>query len=205
MAATLTTLGRSGIVQRILNTYATPSSVPKYIAWGIGSGTSAPSDEGLFNEVIADGRAAGTTSSVTSTTSGDTYQVVATLTAGSSETITNVGLFDSATSPYKTTLATQITSAVQTSIQVSNSGNIGTIPSTPFNIQILTEVMTVTAISGVNWTVTRGVNGSTALSSIAASTVVQSVSGSLFAKADFTGLTLNSGDSIYFIIDVQFQ
>ena len=205
MAATVTTLGRSGIVQRLLNTYSTPTAIPKYIAWGTGSGTTVPSNQGLFNEVIADGRATGTASSITTTTTNDTYQVVGTLTAGSNETITNVGLFDSASTPYQTTLATQVTSAVQGSIQIAASGNIGTVPATPFNIQVSTEVMTVTNVSGVNWTVTRGVNGSTALSSIAASTVVQSVSGNLFAKADFTGLTLSNGDAIYFVINVQFQ
>lgn len=202
MAATLTTLGRASIVNRLLGS---PLSVPKYIAWGTGSGTSTPSDEGLFNESVADGRTSGTPSSITTSTTGDTYEVVGYISATSTETITNVGLLDSSITPYQTSLAAAVTSNSQTSIQIASSGNIGTVPATPFNIQVLTEVMTVTTVSGVNWTVTRGVNNSAPLSSIPTTTIVQSVSGNLFAKADFTGLTLNSGDSIYFIMNVQFQ
>jgi hypothetical protein len=201
MAATVTTKGRSSIVQALLGSTLT---TPKYIAWGTGSGTSAPSDEGLFNEVVADGRTSGTTSQITTSTSGDTFNVTGTLTASTSETITNVGLFTSSSTPYQNTLAAQVTSATQTNIQVTPTGT-GSLPSTPFDIQILSEVMTVTNVSGVNWTVTRGVNGSTALSSIPLTTQLSSVSGTMFAKADFSSLTLSSGDSILFNINVQFQ
>lgn len=201
--ALVTTLGRSSIVKRLLNTYSTPSAIPKYIAWGTGAGETDPSDQGLFVEVISDGRANGTAIATTTTTTGDTYQVIGTLTAGTNETITNVGLFDSASTPYQTTLASPVTSATQTLITVATSGNIGTIPATQFNIQVSTEVMTVTGVSGANWSVTRAANNP--LASIAASTVVQSVSGNLFAKANFGNLPLTSGDSIYFIINVQFQ
>jgi len=43
-------------------------------------------------------RVSGTTSQVTTSTTNDTYQVVGTQTAGTSETITNAGLFDASTS-----------------------------------------------------------------------------------------------------------
>jgi hypothetical protein len=201
MAATLTTKGRAGLVERILGS---TFSVPSFIAWGVGPGTSAPSDEGLFDEVVVDGRAVGTTSAVTTTTTNDTYQSAGTLTAQYAEVITNVGLFDTGTEPYQSTVQTTVTSSIQSSISVVTPG-IGTLPTTPFDIQVLTEVMTVTDIVGNNWSVVRGVNGSTPLNTIVATTPITSISGELFAKADFTGLTLSAGDSIHFIINVQFQ
>jgi hypothetical protein len=201
MAATLTTGGRASLVQRILGS---TFSIPKYIAWGTGAGTAVPSDEGLFDEVVADGRIAGTTAEITTSTSGDTYQVQGTITSTIGETITNVGLFDTATEPYQSTLQASVTSPTQTGITVITPGT-GTIPSTPFNIQVLTEVMTITNINGNAWTVVRGINGSQALSSIPATTLVTSISGNLFAKANFTGIQLSAEDSIHFTINVQFS
>ena len=72
-------------------------------------------------------RVSGTTSQQTTSTTNDTFQVVGTQTAGTSETITNAGLFDASTS------------------------------------------------------------------------------GNLFVKGDFTGVPLNSGDSIAFTFKVQFS
>ena len=98
---------------------------PKYIAWGTGAGTPAATDTTISTEVLP--RVSGTTSQVTTSTTNDTYQVVGTQTAGTSETITNAGLFDASTS------------------------------------------------------------------------------GNLFVKGDFTGVALNTGDSIAFTFKVQFS
>lgn len=70
---------------------------PNNAAWGTGAGTPAVTDTALFVET-ADARVAGTSSVVTTNTTGDSYQVVVTLTnnSGAAVTITNVGLFDTA-------------------------------------------------------------------------------------------------------------
>jgi hypothetical protein len=201
MGASLSSQGRARLVQNILGTIF---SIPRYIAWGTGVGTTNPTDETVFNEVVADGRVNGNISAITTSTNGDTYQVTGTLTSLHGGTITNVGIFDSAIIPYQTTLQIAISSPTQTTITVVNPG-VGTVPITPFNIQILSEIMTVTSISGNVWTVTRGVNQSSALSSIPLASVVTTVSGTMFAKADFAGLPLNAGDSVSFTIQVQFE
>ena len=101
------------------------ATVPKYIGWGTGSGTTSATDTTLFTEVTP--RVTGTATQTTTSTTNDTLQVVGTQTAGTTESITNAGLFDASTS------------------------------------------------------------------------------GNLFAKGDFTGVALNSGDSIQFTWKVQFS
>lgn len=78
----------------------TTFTAPTYVAHGTGAGTSAVTDTTLFTESTTDGRTNGTASLVTTTVSNDTLQVVGTVTnlTGSSETITNAGLFDASTS-----------------------------------------------------------------------------------------------------------
>ena len=122
MATLLVNTGKA-IVTNYLNGGA--ATQPKYVAWGTGVGTTAATDTTLFTEVTP--RVSGTTSQVTTSTTNDTFQVVGTQTAGTSETITNAGLFDASTS------------------------------------------------------------------------------GNLFVKGDFTGVPLNSGDSIQFTFRVQFS
>lgn len=75
-------------------------TAPKYVGWGTGAGTSAVTDTTLFTEDTTAGyaRATGTPTQVTTTTTNDTFQVVGTLTAGATLTITNVGLFNVLTS-----------------------------------------------------------------------------------------------------------
>lgn len=101
------------------------ATVPKYIGWGTGAGTTAATDTTLFTETGS--RTTGTASQVTTTTTNDTLQVTGTNTAGGTLTITNAGIFDASTS------------------------------------------------------------------------------GNLFAKGDFTGIGLASGDSIAFTFKVQFS
>ena len=122
MATLLVNTGKA-IVTNYLNGGA--ATQPKYVAWGTGAGTTAATDTTLFTETGT--RTAGTTSQQTTSTTNDTFQVVGTLTAGGSLTITNAGTFDA-----------------------SSSGN-------------------------------------------------------LFVKGDFTGVPLNSGDSIQFTVKVQFS
>ena len=121
MATLLVNTGRAIITSR-LNSGGT---VPQYVGWGTGAGTTGATDTTLFTEVLP--RVSGTVSQVTTSTTNDTFQVVATQTAGTTETITNAGLFDASTS------------------------------------------------------------------------------GNLFVKGDFTGITLNNGDSIAFTFKVQFS
>lgn len=121
MATLLVNTGKAIVTSR-LNSGGT---VPNYVAWGTGAGTTAATDTTLFTETGT--RVAGTVTQQTTTTTSDTYQVVATQTAGGALTITNAGVFDA---------------------------------------------LTV---------------------------------GNLFVKGDFTGLALNSGDSIQFTFKVQFS
>lgn len=69
---------------------------PKYLHWGTGTIAPDDSDTGLQTPRIEE-RVAGTSSIVTTTTTDDTYRVAGTLTAESSATITEVGLFDDLT------------------------------------------------------------------------------------------------------------
>jgi hypothetical protein len=121
MATLLVNTGRAIITSRISGS----GTAPDYIGWGTGVGTTGATDTTLFTEVLP--RVLGTQSQVTTSTTNDTYQVVGTQTAGTTETITNAGLFDASTS------------------------------------------------------------------------------GNLFVKGDFTGVPLNSGDSIQFTFKVQFS
>jgi len=121
MATLLVNTGKAIVTNR-LNSGGT---IPQYVAWGTGAGTTAATDTTLFTEVTP--RVSGTVTQQTTSTTNDTFQVVATQTAGTTETITNAGLFDASTS------------------------------------------------------------------------------GNLFIKGDFTGVALNSGDSIAFTVKVQFS
>jgi hypothetical protein len=93
MATLLVNTGKA-IITNYLNGGA--ATQPKYVAWGTGAGTTGATDTTLFTEVTP--RVSGTTSQVTTSTTNDTFQVVGTQTAGTSETITNAGLFDASTS-----------------------------------------------------------------------------------------------------------
>ena len=92
MATLLVNTGKA-IVTNYLNGGA--ATVPKYVAWGTGAGTTALTDTTLFTETGT--RVLGTGSQVTTTTTNDTFQVVGTQTAGGTLAITNAGLFDAST------------------------------------------------------------------------------------------------------------
>jgi hypothetical protein len=94
MASVLTNAGKAIVVQRLMGSGASP----KYLGWGTGAGTAVVGNTTLFTEA-AEARATGTESAQTTSVSGDTYRVIASLTVtGSVKTITNVGLFDASSS-----------------------------------------------------------------------------------------------------------
>lgn len=88
MATVLTNTGKAIVTNRLKGAGTEPLNV----AWGTGAGTAAITDTTLFTEATP--RGAGTSTQQTTTVTNDTYQVVATLTAGGALTITNAGLFD---------------------------------------------------------------------------------------------------------------
>lgn len=194
---------------------------PKILGWGTGgTGTGSPytaakTDVAPFAEG-AETRVTGTSTQQTTTFASDTYQVVATITSLSSQTIAEVFLSDSATKPFATTVAagggTVIGSAVSTSMNVAASYT----PANATYVQVDTEVMQVTAGTGTTaLTVLRGQNGSAAISTISAADVVTcgnppppgsgTGTGNLFVHATFSGLPLNSGDSLQSTVKVAFN
>jgi hypothetical protein len=92
MATLMVNGGKAIVTNRIKGSGTEPS----YVAWGTGAGTTSATDTTLFTETGS--RVSGASTQVTTSTTNDTYQVVATMAAGSSLTITNAGLFDASTS-----------------------------------------------------------------------------------------------------------
>jgi hypothetical protein len=98
MATLVVATGRAAITAALV----TANSL-KQFGWGTSAGTTADGDTTLFGEKALDlssttgTRVAGTPSQVTTTTTNDTYQVTATLTATGAGTVTNAGYFDNAT------------------------------------------------------------------------------------------------------------
>jgi hypothetical protein len=96
MATVVTNAGKA-IITAALNALGAGSK-PEWVAWGTGAGTAAITDTTLFTESTEETRVQGTTSQQTTTTTNDTYRVVATLTvATSNKTITNAGVFTAST------------------------------------------------------------------------------------------------------------
>lgn len=91
MATVFTNVGKQVTTNRVKGSGTEPS----YVGWGSGAGTAAITDTTLFSEILP--RTLGTSTQVTTTTTNDTYQVVGTIAAAGSVTITNAGLFDAAT------------------------------------------------------------------------------------------------------------
>ena len=200
MITLLTNQTRSSLVNVIVGSGYSLSK-PQYIAWGTGSGTVQATDIGLFNPVQVP--VSGTVSTVTTSTSGDTYLCSTIMTASGVYSITNVGLFDTGVAPAVGTLTRQI-NPNDTTIQVSG---YNLFPNTfPFNVQITSEVMTVISGNGSNiYNVIRGANGSSIVTTIIPSlTPVVGQAGYMFLKSSFPGIGLQYGDSIQFNISVQF-
>lgn len=197
MQTILTAQARSSFVQAIVGSGF--SSAPRYLAWGVGSGTASPNDLGLFGPVQSPILC--TISQATTVTSGDTYRSVGTLTSNTEQSITNLGLFNSNVVPPLGTLMSQLNPGV-TQVVVSGYNNFPN-GSWPFKIQINSEVMTVVSGNGTNtWTVVRGTPVNTSV--IPLYTQVVGPAGNMFLKSSFGKIGLSTGDQIQFIIDVQF-
>lgn len=94
MSSLVPSVGKAIISGRMFG--ATPSqSEPKYLGWGTGAGAGAAGSTDV-STAASEARTAGTSSQVTTTQTNDTHQVVGTITATGTKTITNVGLFDAA-------------------------------------------------------------------------------------------------------------
>jgi hypothetical protein len=205
VTAFLTAKGRDTVTSQLNGGAATP---PKVLGWGIGTPTATAADVGLFKEA-AEARVTGTSSVVTTTTANDTYQVVGTITSGSTQTITEMLLADSTTKPFTTTWTTAPTTT-------SGTSGTSTASYTPANGTFIQdqsgEVMQVTAGTGTTGlTVVRGANGSTAVTSANGNEITQGATpgasvtgGNGFVHASFTGLALNNLDSITFTVQTKF-
>jgi hypothetical protein len=95
MATVFTDAGKAITTDRVKNG-DTGATEPEYVAWGTGAGTAVVANTTLFTEA-SEARVAGTTTQETTTVTSDTYQVVGTITADGTKTITNAGLFDAST------------------------------------------------------------------------------------------------------------
>lgn len=99
-AGWLATVFVNGGTAIITNRVIQAGTAPKNIGWGIGTTAAAVGDTALQTEsapTTAGGRTVGTESRTTITQTNDNYQVVGTVTAGSTLAITEAGLFDNVT------------------------------------------------------------------------------------------------------------
>jgi hypothetical protein len=96
VATVLTNKGKAFFVDRVKGTAGTYTNPPKYIAIGVGATGAARTAEvgntALSTEVET--RTSGTESVVTTTITGDTYQVSGTVTATAERKVDEAGLFD---------------------------------------------------------------------------------------------------------------
>jgi hypothetical protein len=95
MATALVNRGRAVITAALVGLGATS---PKYVHWGTGTNGTPATATNLTTKSTEEGRATGTASQVTGTTTNDTFRVVGTITAvTSAKAITEVGTFESST------------------------------------------------------------------------------------------------------------
>lgn len=78
-----------------LITASLAASTYKYVGWGTGTNAAAHGDTALQTPA-APARTSGTQTQQQTTVANDTYQVVASITAGGTVAITELGLFDAA-------------------------------------------------------------------------------------------------------------
>ena len=93
LATVFTNAGTAIISNRVIQA----GTAPKNIGWGTGTTTAAITQTALVTEAApttSGGRTVGTESRTTITNTNDNYQVVGTVTAGSTLAITEAGLFD---------------------------------------------------------------------------------------------------------------
>lgn len=92
MATVLTNVGEQYICDKLSGVVST---TPEWVGWGTGAGTAAKGDTTLFTEA-SESRVQGTVTTQ-GTGASATYQVVATITADGTKTITNAGAFTAST------------------------------------------------------------------------------------------------------------
>jgi hypothetical protein len=99
-ATVVTNIGKAMFCDRMKASPSTYTNPPKYVAMGVGATgaarTAGITDTALSTEVET--RTSGTESTQTTTTTGDTYQVVGTVTATSTRAVDEMGLFDASSS-----------------------------------------------------------------------------------------------------------
>lgn len=234
-ANVVTWAGRSIYNTRLKNTAG--STEPLNLGWGLGAsgqgqitGSAFP-DVNLFQAAnpSPEARVAGTSNVLTANQLADTYVVVGTITALSAKAITEVGLFDTATSlsPMVTIATTALTSSA-TSVTIGAA--VTGFPAFPtagnFYAQVESEIVVVTGGQGTSTlTITRGALGSTSTSHAISAFVTAggdglahtanasigsetwgptgANGGSMFVHADFAVINLSTNDSIQFTLKVQ--
>lgn len=216
---TATYSGRSILWNRMRGT----GTEPKIIGWGdstSGGGTittCANPDVNLFHP-LTEARVTGTSSIITTTQLGDTYQVTGQITAAGTDNVREAILVDSTTASPSTTVTGTLTSgATGSQVVGSTTGFPATLN---FYCQLDNEVVLASVVDATHLNlVTRGVLGSTAASHNAAAvitlggdggagtagatsaqtaTVGSGQGGNIFAHADFAVITLSVNDSISF-------
>jgi hypothetical protein len=94
MASLVPSVGKAVISGRMFG--GTPTQTePHFVGWGTGAGAGAAGSTDL-STAATEARVSGTSTQVTTSVTNDTHQVVATITAAGTKTITNVGIFDAA-------------------------------------------------------------------------------------------------------------
>lgn len=178
---------------------------PRYMQWGTGAAPAFGTDETISspngNRVTVSGQFDSTL------THNDTLILTGALTSSGPQVITNIGLFNNQNSSADTLLASQLNPGA-TSVSVTDASNFP--GSYPFDVQMLSEVMTVVTGTANTWTVTRATNGSPVSANVipAGTRVVggnNTANGSMFLKSSFAdGVLLNPGDTMIVNISVQF-
>jgi len=198
--SSLRSLVVSGLINQPLH------SGPQFLCIGNDGGLNKVSatDQALFTEVGK--RISGTLSQITTITSGDTYQWEGTLLVSGFNGITNLGLNSSLNSPIQDTLSQQVSSRTQGHIVPTHFGLWPSPSGNFYNIQVNTEVMTITGTNGTNTLyVQRGANGSVPLELISVGTTITQVEGTLFQHISSHFPNFNNGDTIQFIIQEIFE
>ncbi len=100
VATVVTNKGFGISADRVRTTPGTYTTSPKFIAAGVGAtgaGRTAVAGDTALSSELSEGRTSGTESTVTTTQTGDTYQVTGTITASGSRAVDEGGLFDAST------------------------------------------------------------------------------------------------------------
>jgi hypothetical protein len=108
VATVLTNKGKAILADRVRTSPGTYTTSPKFCAMGTGATgaarTAVAADTALSTEV--ESRTSGTESAVTTTQTGDTYQVVGTISATAGRAVDEAGLFDASSAGNMFTSAT---------------------------------------------------------------------------------------------------